>query len=109
MRPPRGLSAAEAALYAAQSLRSASGCAPAVGRFERVRLDFPGSSWAYEAAWRGAKCLQQLGDVEAARQSYESLLQVSSHATRARAALANLGTAAAPPQRATREPPTARK
>ena len=102
-----GRRAAEAALYAAQSLRSASGCAPAVGRFERVRLDFPGSSWAYEAAWRGAKCLQQLGDVEGARQSYESLLQVSSHATRARAALAALG--AAPLPRATREPTTARK
>ena len=102
-----GRRAAEAALYAAQSLRSASGCAPAVGRFERVRLDFPGSSWAYEAAWRGAQCLQQLGDVEGARQSYESLLQVSSHATRARAALAALG--AAPLPRATREPTTARK
>lgn len=104
-----GRRAAEAGLYAAQSLRSASGCAPAVGRFERVRLDFPGSSWAYEAAWRGAKCLQQLGDIEGARQSYESLLQVGSHATRARAALAALGTGAAPLPRATREPATARK
>jgi TolA-binding protein len=104
-----GRRAGEAALYAAQSLRSASGCAPAVGRFERVRLDFPGSGWAYEAAWRGAKCLQQLGDVEGARQSYESLLQVASHATRARAALAALGASAAPLPRATREPTTARK
>jgi len=104
-----GRRAGEAALYAAQSLRSASGCAPAVGRFERVRLDFPGSSWAYEAAWRGAKCLQQLGDVEGARQSYESLLQVSSHATRARGALAALGTSAAPLPRATREPTATRK
>jgi len=104
-----GRRAGEAALYAAQSLRSASGCAPAVGRFERVRLDFPGSSWAYEAAWRGAKCLQQLGDAEGARQSYESLLQVSSHATRARAALAALTSGAAPLPRATREPTAARK
>jgi TolA-binding protein len=83
--------AAEAALYSAQCVRNASGCAPAVNRFERVRLDFPGSASAYEAAWRSAKCQQQLGDVEAARQSYESLLQVSSHAERARAALATLG------------------
>lgn len=102
-----GRRAGEAALYAAQSLRSASGCAPAVGRFERVRLDFPGSSWAYEAAWRAAKCLQQLGDVEGARQSYESLLQVSSHATRARAALAGLG-ATGPQPRATRDTPARR-
>lgn len=83
--------AAEAALYAAQAVRNISGCAPAVIRFERVRLDFPGSASAYEAAWRTAKCQQQLGDIEAARQSYESLLQVSSHAQRSRAALATLG------------------
>jgi TolA-binding protein len=87
--------AAEAALYAAQSVRSASGCATAVNRFERVRLEFPGSASAYEAAWRSAKCQQQLGDVEAARQSYESLLQVVSHADRARAALTGLGAPAA--------------
>jgi TolA-binding protein len=105
-----GRRAGEAGLYAAQSLRSASGCAPAVSRFERVRLDFPGSSWAYEAAWRGAKCLQQLGDVEGARQGYESLLQVASHAMRARAALAALGPSVTPPPpRATREPTAAKK
>jgi TolA-binding protein len=82
--------AAEAALYAAQSLRSASGCAAALSRFERVRLEFPGSASAYEAAWRSAKCQQQLGEIEAARQSYESLLQVISHAERARVALTGL-------------------
>jgi TolA-binding protein len=87
--------AAEAALYAAQSLRNASGCATAVARFERVRLEFPGTASAYEAAWRAAKCQQQLGDIEAARQSYESLLQVVSHAARARVALAGLGVAPA--------------
>jgi TolA-binding protein len=86
-----GARAAESALYSAQAVRNASGCAPAVSRFERVRLEFPGSASAYEAAWRAAKCEQQLGDVEGARQSYESLLQVSSHAERARAALAALG------------------
>jgi TolA-binding protein len=86
-----GRRAAEAALYSAQSVRNASGCALAVSRFDRVRLRFPGSGSAYEAAWRAAKCLQQLGDVEAARQNYESLLQVASHAERARVALAALG------------------
>jgi TolA-binding protein len=87
--------AAEAALYSAQSFRNVSGCAPAVNRFERVRLDFPGSPSAYEAAWRTAKCLQQLGDTAAARQSYESLLDVASHAARARTALTALGVAPA--------------
>lgn len=85
-----GHRAPEAALYSAQSVRNASGCAPAVSRFERVRLRFPGSGPAYEAAWRAAKCLYQLGDIEAARQSYESLLQVASQAQRARDALAAL-------------------
>jgi TolA-binding protein len=90
-----GRRAAEAALYSARSLRNTAGCAPAVGRFERVRTKFPGSGAAYEATWRGAKCLQQLGDIEAARQGYESLLQVTSYAERARAALATLGTSLA--------------
>jgi TolA-binding protein len=85
-----GLRAAEAALYSAQAVRNVSGCAPAVSRFDRVRLRFPGSGSAYEAAWRAAKCLLQLGDVEAARQNYESLLQVASYGERARAALATL-------------------
>lgn len=86
-----GQRAAEAALYAAQTTRNVSGCAPAVSRFERVRVRFPGSGSAYEASWRAAKCLQQLGDIEASRQTYESLLQVAAYSDRARQALANLG------------------
>lgn len=92
-----GQRAAEAALYAAQATRNVSGCAPAVARYERVRMRFPGSGPAYEASWRAAKCLQQLGDLEAARQTYESLLQVSSYAERARQALAALGASSPPP------------
>jgi TolA-binding protein len=86
-----GQRAPEAALYSAQAIRNASGCALAVSRFDRVRLRFPGSGSAYEAAWRAAKCLHQLGDVESARQNYESLLQVASHAEQARHALQALG------------------
>lgn len=88
--------AAEAALYAAQTTRNVSGCAAAVSRFERVRVRFPGSGSAYEASWRAAKCLQQLGDAEASRQTYESLLQVAAYSERARQALANLGGPAPP-------------
>lgn len=95
-----GPRAAEAALYAAQATRNVSGCAPAVGRFERVRGRFPGSGPAYEATWRAARCLQQLGDVEGARQTYESLLQVAAYSERARAVLIKLG---APPS--VEEPP----
>jgi TolA-binding protein len=92
-----GRRAAEAALYSAQALRNASGCAPALPRFERVRAKFPGSASAYEAAWRAGKCLQQMGDAESARQSYESLLQVPSHADRARTALAGMAGASPAP------------
>ena len=92
-----GSRAAEAALYSAQSTRNASGCGPAVSRFEKVRLRFPGSGSAYEAAWRAAKCLQRLGDTEAARQNYETLLLVGSHSERARGALRRMqGTVPAP-------------
>jgi TolA-binding protein len=86
-----GPRAAEAALYAAQATRNLAGCAPAVVRFERVRLRFPGSPFAYEAAWRAAQCLNQLGDLEGARQTYESLLHVPNYAERAQQALAALG------------------
>lgn len=86
-----GARAAEAALYAAQATRDAAGCGPAVGQFDAVRLRFPGSGPAYEATWRAAKCLHQLGSVESARQNYAALLQVNSHARRARRALEALG------------------
>lgn len=86
-----GPRSAEAALYSAQATRNASGCAAAVSRFERVRLRFPGSGFSYEAAWRAAKCSYQLGDIEGARQSYESLLHVANYAERAQRALTALG------------------
>jgi TolA-binding protein len=85
-----GRRAPEAALYGARSVRNTAGCSEAVSRFERVRTKFPGTPSAYEATLRGAKCLQQLGDIEAARQAYEALLEVTSYAERARAGLAAL-------------------
>jgi TolA-binding protein len=101
-----GQRASEAALYSAQAIRNAGGCAAALPRFERLRAKFPGSSAAYEATWRAAKCLQQMSDVESARQHYEALLQVPSHADRARTALAGIG--ATPPPGATAERSAAR-
>lgn len=102
-----GRRAPEAALYAARALRNTAGCSTAVSRFERVRANFPGTPPAHEATWRGAKCSEQLGDANAARQSYESLLQVASYSERARSALATLGsgaTAAVKPARALSNP-----
>jgi TolA-binding protein len=85
-----GPRAAEAALYAAQATRNASGCGAAVSRFERVRSRFPASAVASEALWRAAKCKQKLGDRDAARQSFESLLHVPAYAREAKRALLEL-------------------
>jgi TolA-binding protein len=86
-----GKHAPDAALYAALCARNIRGCGAALAAFERVRTRFPGSGAAHEATWRAAKCQEQLGDPDAARLGYESLLQVATHAHRAEQALATLG------------------
>jgi len=85
-----GPRAAEAALYAAQATRHASGCAAAVSRFQRVRSRFPASGVANEALWRAGKCQQKLGERTAARKSFETLVHVPSYARDARRALLEL-------------------
>jgi TolA-binding protein len=90
--------AAEAALYSALALRNIRGCAAALAPFERVGLRFPGSAAAHDASWRAAKCQEQLGNVEAARRGYESLLRVATHARRAQQALAALSGGEPTPQ-----------
>jgi len=82
--------ASDSALYAALSARNIRGCGAALGSFERVRARFPGSAAAHEATWRAARCQEQLGDADAARLGYESLLRVATHAHRAEQALATL-------------------
>lgn len=82
--------AAEAALYAALSTRNIKGCAAALAAFARVSERFPSSPAAHDAVWRAARCQEQLGDAPSARQGYESLLHVPSHARRAQQALASL-------------------
>lgn len=85
-----GPRAAEAALYAAQATRHASGCAAAVSRFQRVRSRYPASGVANEALWRAGKCQQKLGERSAARQSFQSLLHVPAYAGDARRSLLEL-------------------
>jgi TolA-binding protein len=82
--------AAEAAFYAALSMRNIKGCAAALPAFARVAERFPSSLAAHDAVWRAARCQEQLGDAPSARQGYESLLRVPSHARRAQQALASL-------------------
>jgi len=94
IRQAGGKHAGDAALYSAITTRNISGCTPALVRFERVQLTYPDSAAAHEAAWRSGRCQEQLGDVSAARQSYESLLRVPSHARRSQQALASLAASA---------------
>lgn len=94
IRQTGGKHAGDAALYSAISTRNISGCAPALVRFERVQLAFPDSAAAHEATWRSARCQEQLGDITVARQSYEALLRIPSHARRAEQALAALARSA---------------
>ena len=88
--------AAEAAFYAALSTRNIKGCAAALPAFGRVSERFPSSLAAHDAAWRAARCQEQLGDTQDARNGYESLLRVPTHARRAQQALASLASEHAP-------------
>jgi TolA-binding protein len=82
--------ASDAAFYAALSTRNIKGCASALPAFARVSERFPSSAAAHDALWRASRCQEQLGDTEAARRGYESLLRVATHARRAQQALASL-------------------
>jgi TolA-binding protein len=88
--------AAEAAFYEALSTRNIKGCAAALPAFARVSERFPSSPAAHDAAWRAARCQEQLGETQNARQGYEALLRVPTHARRAQQALASLTSEHAP-------------
>src|SRR5688500_740151 len=47
---------AVAALSEARSVRSQSGCAAAVGKFDEVGASFPGTAAAFDAMWDAAAC-----------------------------------------------------
>lgn len=76
---------AAAALWAARSVREASGCAAAIGRFNAVAAR--GGAVGQDATFDAARCYEAMGDHEAAKARYASLLNVPSYAARARAAL----------------------
>lgn len=85
-----GSKAAQAALYAAQSVRNKSGCPAAAPLFFEVHSRYRGSSAGSDAGWQAGECYQQLGELDRARQSYEALLQDSAYGDRAQAALGDL-------------------
>ena len=85
-----GNKAAQASLYAAQAMRSKSGCPAAAPLFAEVHARYRGSSVGSDAAWQAADCYQAIGEFSRARESYESLLSDSAYGDRAQAALSDL-------------------
>lgn len=85
-----GARAPDAALYAAQATKNGDGCGSAASLFDQVSQHYPGSRAGYEATWQAAGCYEVLGDLEKARRSYQALLDDTTYAPRARAALAQL-------------------
>jgi hypothetical protein len=85
-----GDKAAVASLYAAQALRSKSGCPAAAPVFAEVHARYRGSSVGSEAAWQAGDCYRSLGELERARENYEALLGDSAYGDRAQAALSDI-------------------
>jgi TolA-binding protein len=97
-----GSQAPDAALYAAQATKNGDGCGTAAPLFDQVSQRYPGTRAGYEATWEAAGCYEVIGDLEKARRSYQALLDETTYAPRARAALAQLDKVEAPAQVAAR-------
>jgi TolA-binding protein len=90
---------ANAALWAARSLREAHGCGASVARFDEVAQGAPGTPPAWDALFEGARCRTLLGDVSSARTRLGKLLSVAAFADRARAELDRIGHVQSAPQK----------
>lgn len=97
-----GSQAPDAALYAAQATKNGDGCGAATPLFDQVSQRYPGTRAGYEAIWEAAGCYEVNGDLEKARRSYQALLDETTYAPRARAALAQLDKVEGPSQVAAR-------
>jgi tetratricopeptide (TPR) repeat protein len=85
-----GSDAPVAALQAVEALRRQRGCPAAAPRYDEVHAKYPDTSSGNEAAWQAGDCYRALGDLPRARQTLESLLNVSEYRARAQAALQEL-------------------
>ncbi len=89
------------ALWAARSVRKASGCAAAASRFDQVARSGSGTTTGYDATFEGGQCYKQLGQTDAAQARFRSLITVPSYVDRAKNELAQLAPkASAKPQAA---------
>jgi TolA-binding protein len=98
-----GPEAAEAALHAARAAKSEEGCSVAALLFDQVPTRYPSTTAGYDATLEAAACYETLGDAEKARRAYQALLDVPTHADRAKGGLAQLDRVDPPEQVATRK------
>jgi TolA-binding protein len=85
-----GAQAPKAELFAARSVKMASGCSEAIERFELLSKKYAETDVGLDATWHGAECFRELGLVEAARKAYSKLIDSPRFGPRARAALERL-------------------
>lgn len=86
-----GAEAPAAQLYAARSVKMASGCAEAIERFTRLAAAHPDTDVGQDATWNAAECLRDMGRRDSARAAYTELLEAPRYELRAKAALNSLG------------------
>ncbi len=89
---------ANAALWAARSVREGRGCEAAVSRFDQVSGRAGGSTAGYEATLDAGRCYREIGNSTLARARLSKLLSVPAYADRAQTELD-----AATPQSAARK------
>lgn len=86
---------ANAALWAARSVKESNGCGAAVSRFDQVASRAGDTAVGYEATLEAARCYKTLGNIEAARARFARLAGVPAYATRAQGELDALSPSAA--------------
>lgn len=79
---------ASAALSDARAVRSKSGCAAAVPKYDDVGVRFPGTAPAADAMWEAAACYKSMGNTDKARELYLALRGNSAYKDRADAEIA---------------------
>jgi TolA-binding protein len=93
-------------LWLARTARQTQGCGAAAKKFDAVTSRHAGTHVAHDATLEAAHCYRAIGEENAAQQRFASLVNVQSHADRARNALHPGGSKAAPRSTGTPAPAT---
>jgi hypothetical protein len=92
-----GVNAPSAALHAARATRFSAGCGAALPKLDAVASRYVGTSVAAEASWDAAVCYREVGQIDRARQLFQTLRRVAGYRDRAEKELAALESATAGP------------